>query len=90
MVDVGGQHGATLGYLAAYELGCDVGLDTQLLAVHVLADGHILHLGGYDSALGVCHLCDGGAALGPVGQGYVLEAQMVERMVVTAHAPVFR
>ncbi len=89
MVDVGGQHGAPLGDLATHELGRYVGLDARLLAIHVLAYGHVLHLGRHDAAFGIRHLRYGRAALGAVRQGYVLEPQRVERAVVAPHAAVF-
>ena len=59
MVDVGRQHGASASYLLAYELRRDVRLDAQLFAVHVFADGDVLHLGRDDAGLRVGHLRDG-------------------------------
>ena len=53
---VGGDDGASLGNLLAHKGRCDVGLDAQFLAVHVLAYGHILHLLCDDALLGEIHL----------------------------------
>ena len=58
MMDVGGDDGTAAGQLVAHKLGGDMTLDAQCLAVHVLADSHILHLGGDDASLGTCHLGD--------------------------------
>ena len=58
MMDVGGNNGTAAGHLVAHKLGGDVALDAQCLAVHILTDGYILHLGGDDASLGTCHLGD--------------------------------
>ena len=57
MVDVGWYDGVSGSYLGAHELGGDVCLDAQLLAVHVFAYGYVFHLGRYDACLGTAHLC---------------------------------
>ena len=67
VVDVGRYDGAPGGHLLAHELGRDVGLYAQLGAVHVLANGHILHLFGYHPALGKGHLRLSRLALGYPG-----------------------
>ena len=90
VVDVGWQHGTSGGNLVAHELRRDVGVDAQLLAVHVLADGYVLHFRGDDALFGVVHLRAAVAFLGAVGQGDVLKAQVVERVVIAAHLAVFR
>ena len=88
MVDVGRQHGTSGGNLLTDEFRCDVGVDAQLLAVHVLADGDVLHFRGDDALLGIIHLRAALAFFGAVGQGDVFEAQVVEAVVVPAHLPV--
>lgn len=57
MVDIGRYHSPARRHLTAHKLGRDVGLDAQRLAVHVFADGHILHLFGDDAPPGARHLC---------------------------------
>ena len=89
MVDVGRQHGTSAGDFAAYEFRGDVALDAQFPAVHVLANGHILHFGGDDSCLGIGHLRDVPAGLGTSRKLYMLETQGIERMVVQPHLAVF-
>ena len=64
MIHVGRQHGATSRYFLAHKLGCDVCLDAQLFAVHVLAYGHIFHFGSDNACLGVSHLGDAALAMG--------------------------
>ena len=58
MMDIGGYDGTAASHLVAHKLCGDMALDAQCLAVHVLADGHILHLGSDDAGLGTCHLGD--------------------------------
>ena len=58
MMDIGGNDGTSAGHLVAHKLWGYMTLDAQCLAVHVLADSHILHLGGDDAGLGTCHLGD--------------------------------
>ncbi len=89
VVDVGGQHGSASSYLLSHKLGSDVAMDAQLLAVHVLADGHVFHLWGHDAGLGVCHLGDVLAGLGAAGQLDVLEAEGVEAVVGKALFAIF-
>ena len=81
VVDVGRQGCPSGGYLVAHELRGDVGLYAQCPAVHVLADGHVLHLGSYDALLGEVHLGNLRAFLSAVGQADMLEAQMVQGLV---------
>ena len=57
MLLVGRDNGSSLGYLLTHKLRCDVGLDAKLLTVHILADGHVLHLLCDDAFLGKIHLC---------------------------------
>ena len=85
MVDVGRQHSTASCYLVADEFGRDVALDAQGLAVHVLANADVLHLGRYDASLGVCHLSDRLAFQGLSWQLDVLETKCVERVVGKAH-----
>ena len=90
MVDVGRKQGTSGGNLLAYKFRCDVRLYSQLRAVHVLANRHILHFRRDDALFGIVHLCAAFSLKGAVGQGDVLKAQRVERPVVAAHAPVLR
>ena len=90
MVDVGRKQGTSGGNLPAYKFRCDVCLYSQLRAVHVLANRHILHFRRDDALFGIVHLCAAFSLKGAVGQGDVLKAQRVERPVVAAHAPVLR
>ena len=55
MVDIGRNDGTALGDLLADKLGGDKRLDTTLLAVHVFADGDILHLLRDDAFAGAVH-----------------------------------
>ena len=55
MVDIGWNDGTALGDLLADKLGGDKRLDTTLLAVHVFADGDILHLLRDDAFAGAVH-----------------------------------
>ena len=57
MLDVCRNHSSSFSYFLTYKCRCDVCLDAQLLAVHVLADGNILHLLRDDALLGEVHLC---------------------------------
>ncbi len=61
-----------------------MGIDAQLLAVHVLADSHVLHLWSDDASLGISHLGDMLASLSTARQLDVLEAEVVEAMVSKA------
>ena len=90
VVDVGGDYRPSCGHLVAHELGRYVRLYAQLGAVHVLAYRHILHFGSHYALPGVVHLAYLAPLLRPQRKGNVLEAQVVERAVVTAHASVFR
>ena len=90
MVDVGRQYGTSGGNLVAHEFRCDVGVDAQFLAVHVLTDGYVLHFRCHDALFGVVHLRTAVAFLGTVRQGDVFKAQVIERVVVTAHLAIFR
>ena len=64
---VGRNHGTACCHLLAHKLGGDIALDAHGLAVHVLADGHILHLVGDDALLGQRHLGVGRLATGDPG-----------------------
>ena len=90
VVDVGRQHGAAGGNFVAHELGRDVGLDAQFGAVHVFADGHVLHFRRNHALTGVVELRNLATLLGTQRQGDVLKAQGVERVVVAALAAVLR
>ena len=81
VIDVGRKNGTSTGNLIAHIFRSDVGVDAQLLAVHVLADSHILHLWSDDARLGVCHLGDMLASLSTARQLDVLEAEVVETVV---------
>ena len=89
MVDVCGQHGAAFGNLLPHKFGGDVRADAHLVAVHVFADGHILHLGGDDSCPCIGHLGNLFPRQSAVGQGYMAEAQVVKRTVIQPHAAIF-
>ena len=65
-------------------------VDSKLTVVHVLADSHIFHFGGYDSGFGVSHLCDALAGLCLIGLHEVREANFVERLVGKTFATIFR
>ena len=64
-------------------------IDAELLAVHVLADGYVFHFRSNDSLLGIIHLCTAFPCFGPVRQGDMFEAEMIERLVVTPHFTIF-
>ena len=81
VIDVGWQNGTSSCNLITHVFRSDVGLDAQLLAVHVLTDGNVFHLRSYDACLGVCHLGDVLASLGTARQLDVLEAKVIERVV---------
>ena len=89
VIDVGRQHGAPGGNLVANELGRNVCVDAQFLAVHVFADGYIFHFRSDDTLLGIIHLRAALSCFCTVGQGDMFKAQMVERRVVAAHLSVF-
>ena len=78
MVDVGRKQGTSGGNLPAYKFRCDVCLYSQLRAVHVLANRHILHFRRDDALLSIVHLCAAFSLKGTVGQGDVLKAQRIE------------
>ena len=84
VVDVGRKNGTSAGNLITNILRGDMGIDAQLLAVHVLADSHILHLWSDDARLGISHLGDVLASLCTARQLDVLEAEVVEAMVSKA------
>ena len=90
VVDVGRQDGAPGSDFLAHEFGRDVGLDAQLGAVHVLAYGHVLHLGRNDALLGEVHLPDLASLFGAEGKRLMLEAQVVEALVRQALPSVLR
>ena len=56
-------------------------VDAQFLAVHILTNGHVFHLGSYDASLGISHLCDGLAFLGSAWFLDMLKPQRVQAMV---------
>ena len=78
------------GQFLADELGRDMRVDAQFPAIHVLADGHVFHFRGDDALLGIVHLCATASGFGTERQGDVLEAQVIQRMVIAAHTPIFR
>ncbi len=88
VVDVGGQHGAAGGYLVAHKLRGDVGLDSKLGAVHVLADSYVFHLGGHYAMLGVPHLGDVRSLFCSEGHLNVLKPQVVKALVRKSHAAI--
>ena len=90
MVDVGRQNGTSGSYFVAYKFRSDVSIDTQFLAVHVFTDGNVFHFRSYDTLFGIIHLCAAMSCFGAIGESDMFEAQMVERLVVTAHLSVFR
>ena len=90
MVDVGRQHRPSFGYFLTYEFGCDMGLDAQFFAVHILTDSHIFHFGSDNALFGIRHLGDMPAGLGPVGQCDMFKTEVVEAPVIPPHASVFR
>ena len=66
-MDVSGDNGTSACHLLAYVFGSDMTLDTQCLAVHVFANGHILHLGSDDACLSTRHLGDALTFLSTIG-----------------------
>lgn len=84
VVDVGRKNGTSACNLITHIFRGDMGIDAQLLAVHVLADSHVLHLWSYDASLGISHLGDVLASLCTARQLDVLEAEVVEAMVSKA------
>ena len=85
MIDIGGKNGTAGGYLIPHELGRDMRLNAQFCAIHILADGYILHLRRNDALLGVIHLRATFSLFSPVGQGDMLKTKMVEALVIAAH-----
>ena len=78
MVHICGQEGTSGSQFLSDKLGRDVRVDAQLLAIHILADGHVFHLRRDDALLGIVHLCAPASGLGAEGQGDVFEAQMIQ------------
>ena len=66
-MDVSGDNGTSACHLLAYVFGSDMTLDTQYLAVHVFANGHILHLGSDNTSLSTRHLGDALPLLSTIG-----------------------
>ena len=89
MVDIGRQYGTSGSDFFAHELRSDIGINAQLLAVHVLADGYIFHFGRNDALLGVIHLRTAFSGFGTIGQGDMFETQMIERGIIAAHLAIF-
>ena len=58
VIDISREDSSSACYLASDELRCDMSLDAELLAVHVLTNSNILHLRCDDASLSVCHLSD--------------------------------
>ena len=58
VVDVGRDNSPSRRHFLTHELRSDVGFDSQLLVVKVLAYSHILHLGGHHTGFCVSHLRD--------------------------------
>ena len=56
----------------------------RLLQLHVLADGHVFHLGGNDALAGIVHLRNIGAGLGPARVAHVGKTQLGQLGVVQA------
>ena len=90
MIDVGREDSTSGSDFIADKFGSDMCLNSQFLAIHILADGYIFHFRCNDSCFGVCHLCDGFSCFGAIGQSDVFEAQVVQAFVVTPHFSVFR
>ena len=90
MVDVGRDYGTSGGYLVADKFGGDVSVDSKLTVVHVLADSHIFHFGGYDTCFSVSHLRYTLARLRLIWLHQVREADFIERLVGKTFATIFR
>ena len=90
VIDVGRQHSTTCCNLLSHKLWRYVSLYAQLGAVHILAYGHILHLGGYDALLGIVHLAHLFTLLSTQWQLDMLKAQMIQTLVGQPHTAILR
>ncbi|ESQ16746.1 MAG: hypothetical protein N838_05240 [Thiohalocapsa sp. PB-PSB1] len=57
-------------------------IGAQFVQTHVLADGHVFHLGRDDAFARIVHLSDVGAGFGAAWRADVLKAQRGQRRVV--------
>ena len=89
MVDVGRQCGTSCCNLIPHKFRCDVSFYAQFLAVHVFANGNVLHFRGDNSFFGIVHLRNLLACFRTVGQGDMLKTERVEALVCQAHLAVF-
>ena len=89
MVDVGRKHGTAGSNLIAYKFRCNVSFDSQFAAVHVFANGYILHFRSYNTLFGIIHLCTAFAFFCPIRQSDMFETQMIQRFVVTTFLAIF-
>ncbi len=90
MIGIGRDHGASGGHLLSHRFRSDVALDAESRAVHVLADGHILHFRSDDTSPGEIHLRDAATLFSSQRTVAVGEPYRVERPVGFALTAVFR
>ena len=63
---VGRDNSTSASYFIAHIFGSNMTLDAQTLAVHILTNGHILHLRSNDASLGASYLSDRLTSLGAI------------------------
>ena len=89
MVYVGRQHGAPGSYLVPYELGRNVRIYSEFLAIHILTNCDIFHFGCYYAFFSIIHLRHLMSFFCPQWHTYMFEAQAVKTLVGQPFPPVF-